>query len=100
MKYWVESILPIMGAVFLLFWAGQSAPLRILQNEVPFSVKYEYRIDLNISEAMPSIESAIDHLRNATFTKLENLVDDKDDPPFHIVDLETILLGTIRKFVH
>lgn len=96
MKYWVESILPIMGAVFLLSWTGHSAQLRVLEVDVPFSVTYEYRIDLNISEAIPSIEAAVDQLRNATLTELENLVHDKDNPPFRIVDFETIVIGMIE----
>jgi hypothetical protein len=97
MKNWVESLLPIMGAVFLFPWTGHSAALRVLQDEVPFSVTYEYRIDLNISEATPSIETALDLLRNDTLITLENLVYNKDDPPFRIVDIETIMQGMFTR---
>lgn len=94
MKHCIQTFFPIMGAVFLLAWTGHSALLRVLfQDRVPSSVTYEYHVDLNISEATPSIEAAVDQLRVDTVTMLENLVYDKDDPPFRIVNFEANVQG-------
>ena len=89
----MNHFLSFMGSLFLLPWTGSTTPLRELQNLVSFSITYEYRVDLNMSEATSSIEGAVNQLRIATLTRLEKSLDDKNDPSFRIVNLEADVKG-------
>lgn len=65
----------------------------LLMSGQPFSVTYTYRIDLNASDATPSLDAAINLLQNETLATLSRLLNDQEDAPIGIVDIETVVQG-------
>jgi len=92
MKHWFSAIVLMLLAVF------SDSENAVLPSRTPFSLTYEYRIDLNVSETMPSVETVIDVLRNDTLAAIQQLVGDGDDPLFSIDALDMNIQSSCQSF--
>lgn len=82
MKGWFQVISLLLLAVLC-----NSENTTFEANRTLLSLSYQYSINLNVSEAIPSIDAAINLLHNETLTAIDQLVEDGDDPLFLVVDL-------------
>lgn len=89
MKLWFPAIALLLLAVAS---ADDSKNSSFPDNRTSFFLTYEYRIDLNVSHVIPSIDVAIDLLHNDTLAAIEELVEDGDNPLFLVFGLDTEIL--------